>query len=92
MFGSARRVVALYFGFLLVPTLAPSADRNPDSMVRIAAGDFFMGSDSGPEDERPRHKIYLGDFLSSQSVTNGQSPNFSTASELKARAGKNITM
>ena len=56
MFGSAlcRTGVALNFVFLLVPTLAPSADRNTDSMIRIAAGDFFMGSDNWPEDERPR--------------------------------------
>jgi len=46
-------------------------------MIRIAAGDFFMGSDSGPEDERPRHKIYLGEFfIDRNQVTNGQYAEF----------------
>jgi len=79
MFGSAlcRTVVALNFVFLLTPNLASSAEGNTDSMVRIAAGDFFMGSDNGPEDERPRHKIYLREFLIDRNqITNGQFAEF----------------
>ena len=36
-----------------------------------------MGSDCGPEDERPRHKIYLGEFfIDRNQVTNGQYAEF----------------
>ena len=36
-----------------------------------------MGSDSGPEDERPRHKIYLREFLIDRNqITNGQFAEF----------------
>jgi formylglycine-generating enzyme required for sulfatase activity len=31
-------------------------------MIMIPAGFFFMGSDSGPENERPRHRVWLDAF------------------------------
>ncbi|HET9961066.1 MAG TPA: formylglycine-generating enzyme family protein [Nitrospiraceae bacterium] len=31
-------------------------------MVRIPAGEFLMGSDSGEQDERPAHRVYLAAF------------------------------
>ena len=42
-------------------------------MVRIPAGPFTMGSDSGPADERPRHRVDLPEFFIERTpVTNGQ--------------------
>jgi formylglycine-generating enzyme required for sulfatase activity len=49
--------LALTLFCLSFPVLALSAD-----MVRIPAGIFTMGSDSGPEDERPAHRINLTAF------------------------------
>jgi iron(II)-dependent oxidoreductase len=42
-------------------------------MVTIPAGPFTMGSDSGPEDERPAHRVNLGEFaIDKTPVTNAQ--------------------
>jgi formylglycine-generating enzyme required for sulfatase activity len=35
----------------------------PEDMVRVPAGTFFMGRDDGPADERPRHRVEIGEFL-----------------------------
>jgi formylglycine-generating enzyme required for sulfatase activity len=50
---------------LLTPPLvfSTSAENGrTDGMVRIPAGEFLMGSDSGEEDERPAHRVYLAAF------------------------------
>lgn len=45
-------------------TLLPAAERGGLSeMVNIPAGPFIMGSDTGPQDERPAHQITLGVFV-----------------------------
>lgn len=43
----------------LLQAAAPPA---PDDMVRIPAGPFIMGSDTGPEDERPAHEVALAAY------------------------------
>jgi len=41
-------------------------------MVYIPAGEFIMGSDDGPEDERPARSVYLDSYWTDQfEVTNG---------------------
>jgi len=46
-------------------------------LVRIPGGRFFMGTDDGPEDERPRHEVAVGEFwLGKHEVTNAQYANF----------------
>ena len=46
-------------------------------MVEIPAGPFVMGSDDGPEDERPKHVVTLSVFLMDRTpVTNAQFAEF----------------
>jgi len=62
------------------PPLPPSAGtpRRPTAgeikgMVPIPAGEFTMGSDSGRNDEKPVHKVYLNAFyIDKYDVTNAQ--------------------
>lgn len=56
------------------PQLAELLDR---SVVYVAAGDFSMGSDSGRDDERPQHVVYLDAFeIDCYEVTNAQYRRF----------------
>ena len=42
-------------------------------MVRIPGGKFFMGSDKGEPDEKPRHPVTISAFaMGKYTVTNGQ--------------------
>lgn len=43
--------------------LGAAAETKYGDMARVPAGEFFMGSDDGPQDERPRHKNTLGEFF-----------------------------
>ena len=56
--------------------------RDTSVMVRIPAGEFWMGSISGTgdEDEHPQHKVYLGEFyIDKCEVTNRQYKRFCDA-------------
>jgi len=45
----------------------------PGEMVRVPAGEFIMGSDSGEADEKPVHRVYLDEFfIDKYEVTNEQ--------------------
>ena len=49
----------------------------PDGMVLIPAGVFIMGSDSGNENERPAHEVWLDHFfIDATEVTNAQYRRF----------------
>ncbi len=51
-----------------------------EEMVRVPAEAFFMGSDDGPEDERPRHRVELkAFFIDRHQVTNLQFARFLNA-------------
>jgi formylglycine-generating enzyme required for sulfatase activity len=40
-------------------------------MIRVVAGDFIMGSDSGAKDAKPAHPVYLNDYeIARREVTN----------------------
>jgi formylglycine-generating enzyme required for sulfatase activity len=46
-------------------------------LIRIPAGEFWMGSDDGPENERPRHRVHLDEFyIARHPVTNAQYAKF----------------
>jgi len=46
-------------------------------MVRIPTGEFLMGNNDGPEDERPQHRVKLGEFsIDRNQVTNSQFAQF----------------
>src|SRR5688500_11583526 len=54
-----------------------SAQSPTPDMVIIPAGPFMMGSDTGPEDERPAHTVTLPAFsIDRNQVTNAQFANF----------------
>jgi iron(II)-dependent oxidoreductase len=58
-------------------------------MVRIPAGAFWMGDDSGPADERPRHQVDVATFfIDRNKVTNAQFARFLNASGTHAAAGQ----
>jgi len=58
--------------------------------VRIPAGEFSMGSDNGGNDEKPRHKVMLGEYwMGKTEVTNAQFAAFVKATGYKTEAEVN---
>ena len=55
-----RIVISTFAGLL---ALLASAQAPLSEMVEISAGPFMMGSNDGPEDERPAHQVTLAAFL-----------------------------
>ena len=54
-------------------------------MVRIAAGSYVLGSEQGPADERPAHRVALQEFwIDRHEVTNAQLAAFLEASRVPA--------
>src|SRR5439155_14724860 len=73
-------------GIVLAAVVAVSARGDkpwrpaPEGMVWIPGGEFFMGSDAGPEDEHPRHRVELtGFWMDAHEVTNAQFAKFVAA-------------
>lgn len=67
-----------FLSFLLLLFLARPA--SGQEMVRVPAGPFLMGSDSGPADERPAHRVDLPSFeIDRLPVTNAQFARFLNA-------------
>jgi hypothetical protein len=63
--------------FLQPLSSARSADRELSDMVRIGAGEFLMGTNDGPEDERPMHRVSVAEFsIDRHQVTNAQFARF----------------
>jgi iron(II)-dependent oxidoreductase len=79
MFG--RLFILLLYLILLNSTIFASAQsKGGTDMVRVPAGAFLMGSDIGPEDERPQHRVELAEFLIDRTkVTNAQFARFLNA-------------
>ena len=51
-------------------------------LIRIPAGDFLMGSDDGPENERPQQRVYLDEYyIARYPVTNDQYRRFIEATK-----------
>ena len=72
------------------PQAAPATGR-PAEMAFIAGGPFLMGSDDGPEDERPAHEVRLAPFLIDRlPVTNAQFAEFLNAVGPRNSRGENL--
>jgi iron(II)-dependent oxidoreductase len=78
---------------ILTLWLAPKAQgaaSEAKDMVRVASGVFLMGSNDGPDDERPQHKVDLGAFLIDRvKVTNGAFALFLNAVGPRGPRGEN---
>jgi formylglycine-generating enzyme required for sulfatase activity len=63
-FMRARATIVVLVLIFTMPTLVSHGADLEDStdMVRIPAGFFLMGSNDGPDDERPQHRLDLGAF------------------------------
>jgi formylglycine-generating enzyme required for sulfatase activity len=82
------RTAVVYY-VLLQPTVAWSADRDRIEMVRVPAGEFLMGNNEGPTDERPQHKVVLSEFyIDRKQVTNGQFAHFLNATGAQGPRGE----
>jgi formylglycine-generating enzyme required for sulfatase activity len=83
---SFRMIVALCSVLPSVSAQAWAAQKSssvvtePAGMIRIPAGTFLMGSDDGPEDARPQHKVNVAElFIDRTKVTNTLSGEFLNA-------------
>jgi len=84
------RRVTLIVLILSCANLAPAAEsRDLEEMIRIPAGVFLMGSDNGPEDERPQHKVNLAEFfIDRNQVSNGQFARFLNSAGPAGKGGE----
>ena len=76
------RLMTLTFSLLLVRARGETASeaKIPAEMARIPPGPFLMGSNDGPEDERPQHQVNLPEFLIDRTkLTNYQFAQFLNA-------------
>jgi iron(II)-dependent oxidoreductase len=71
---------------LLLASSSPAAEpKDLSDMVRVPAGPFIMGSNDGPEDERPRHTVSLAVFfIDRNQVTNAEFARFLNAKGTRA--------
>jgi len=66
-------VCVLLAGFALTRAALLAQSKEGGEMIRIPAGPFLMGSNDGPEDERPQHRVEVGEFFIDRTkVTNAQ--------------------
>src|SRR5947209_1922956 len=51
----------------------------PEGMVWVPGGEFWMGTDDGPPDQQPRHRVYVDGFwMDRTEVTNAAFAKFVT--------------
>jgi formylglycine-generating enzyme required for sulfatase activity len=76
-----ERTRHLLFAAALALAFAPvHGQSTPDKMILIPAGPFTMGSNEGPQDERPAHEVTLRAYeLDRFPVTNAQFADFLNA-------------
>src|SRR5207245_6502258 len=69
-----------------IPAFIPRASAAPEPrMVRIPEGWFWMGSDSGQDNERPVHRVWVDAFLlADRQVTNSDYSQFLRATQAAA--------
>lgn len=73
-------VIAIFTSTMIVSHFDHARGAVYGDMVQIPAGPFFMGSNDGPEDERPEHRVDLGAFAIDRTpVTNRQFAEFLNA-------------
>ena len=84
-------VAALCAFVFAVATVAGADGSARDAMVVIPAGAFAMGSDDGPDDERPAHPINLATFeVDRLPVTNTQFAEFLDATGTHNKNGERL--
>jgi iron(II)-dependent oxidoreductase len=89
MFKFHRICLGIFWLWILVTAFAATGAEIDDDMVLIRAGPFTMGGDNGPEDERPQHRVTLGDFfIDRNKVTNDQFSRFMNDRGIKAADGR----
>ena len=73
--GRQRAGLALSVALLLAPVPARA-----DGVMLIQGGAFWMGSDEGPKNERPQHRVFVRDFwMDRHKVTNREFAAFLNA-------------
>jgi len=82
-----ERTRHLLFAAVLALAFAPVHGQSPpDEMILIPAGPFTMGSNEGPQDERPAHEVTLRAYeIDRFPVTNAQFADFLNAQRLRSR-------
>ena len=69
--------------------VTPPAEDSIEGMVLIPAGEFLMGSNSGWDDEKPVHSVYVNAFyMDAYEVTNAEYAVFLNATGKHADAGQ----
>ena len=65
---------------------------NPfQTMASVSAGDFVMGSNNGPDDEKPKHRVFVKSFLIDVlPVSNADFAKFLNARGLKNHLGESF--
>lgn len=52
-------------------------EKDKTVLIRIPGGKFWMGTDDGPEEERPRHQVHLDEYyIARNPITNAQYAKF----------------
>ena len=90
-----RRKLLPRFAFTLAILLCADTallavdSKNLTEMVRVPTGAFLMGSNDGPQDERPQHKVEVGEFFIDRApVTNTQFAAFLKGAGVKGPNGE----
>src|SRR5918996_2425633 len=84
-------VLVLLIVLFLPPShvVAAAESREASDMSRVPAGIFLMGSNDGPEDEGPQHKVNLREFfIDRNQVTNSQFARFLNALGPQGKGGE----
>jgi formylglycine-generating enzyme required for sulfatase activity len=75
----------------ILAAASPAALAASDAMVVVPAGTFVMGSDNGPDDERPAHRVSLAEyFIDRYPVTNEAYAAFLNAAGPRNAAGERL--
>lgn len=85
-----NRVCSVFFALCIsLAAFAASDAKSLADMVLIPMGPFTIGSNAGPEDERPQHRVALGEYLIDRNkVTNAQFAGFIDARGTHAADGQ----
>ena len=85
-----NRVCSVFFALCIpLAAFAASDAKFLAGMVLIPTGPFTMGGNAGPEDERPPHRVALGEYLFDRNkVTNAQFAGFISARGTHAADGQ----
>ena len=89
---SGIQIVAVLGAFLFAATTALAAgDLGGSEMVAIPAGAFSMGSNDGPDDERPAHQVNVAAFeIDRLPVTNARFAEFLNAIGIHNKNGEKL--